>query len=220
MRRGFTLIELLVVISVIGVLISITLPALGSARETSRRTKCLANVRSIGNGFGMYLNDSKGKFPLVRPLHSGGGGGGGRPDPSLLDLLGDYLDAPVPRKDERGFFIVSDPYKCPSDIASADSAQEFEPVWRTDGTSYEYFPGAFMLLAEVLFMRDPALAVTKAYDADRRWPILMDQADWHKLRRSGPPRNAVYYPDYRADWAPELSQNDINRFIADMRRGG
>ncbi|MFN0134388.1 MAG: type II secretion system protein [Phycisphaerales bacterium] len=219
MRRGFTLIELLVVISVIGILISITLPALGSARETSRRVKCLANVRSIGNGFSLYLNDSKGRFPYVRPLH-GGGSGGSRPDPSLLDLLGEYLDAPVPMKGPDNLYVVSDPFKCPSDIASADSAQGFEPVWRTDGTSYEYFAGAFMLLAEVLFMKDPALAVTKAYEADRRWPILFDQADWHKLRKSGPPRNAVFFPDYRADWAPTLTQNDYDRFIADMRRGG
>ncbi len=50
-RRAFTLIELLVVISIIALLIAILLPALGSARESARRTQCLANVRSLGQAY-------------------------------------------------------------------------------------------------------------------------------------------------------------------------
>src|ERR1041385_867124 len=97
-QRGFTLIELLVVISVISLLISITLPALGHARETSRRAKCLANVRSIGMGMQMYMDGAgKGVLPYVNPLHGSSTHGN---DPSLLDLLSEYLNAEVPRKED------------------------------------------------------------------------------------------------------------------------
>jgi prepilin-type N-terminal cleavage/methylation domain-containing protein len=217
--RAFTLIELLVVIAIIAVLISITLPALGSARETARRTKCLANLKSMGLGMQLYLNESNNIFPAVRPLHSGVIGGGN--DPSLLDLLGVYLDAPVPRKanpDDR-FFIVSDPYKCPSDLGEDDPETDYEPVYRSTGTSYEYLPGQFMVFAEILGARRPAFGVSKAYQkVTRRWPVLGDFGQWHDSRATGPKSNAVIYPDFSADWARELTAKELAEFFDDVMK--
>jgi prepilin-type N-terminal cleavage/methylation domain-containing protein len=213
-RRAFTLIELLVVISIIALLISITIPALGSARETSRRTKCLANLRGMGQGLALYMNASKDLFPIVRPIHEPGGN---QNDPSLLDVLADYMDAPLPRREEPGGpYIVSDPFRCPSDIAQDNG----EPLWRTDGFSYEYVPGVFMLGAELLTVRDPQVGVSKAYQNNRKWPILMDHGDWHKLRRTGIQKNAVYWDDYRADWGMEPDEDQLTALMGDIVRFG
>lgn len=232
MRRGaqsraaaFTLIELLVVIAVLSILIGLIFPALGTARESSRRAKCLANLRGIGVGLAVYLNDSKGLLPLVRPLHEPPASSGAEPPPndvSLLDLLADYVDAPTPRKGEDGFYVVSDPYRCPSDLGKDSNAGE--PVWRTDGCSYEYFPGILMLGAYLMGVRDEQFAVTRAYEADRRWSLLQDQGEWHKLRvgdkETLPPKNALVYPDMRADWLKKPSGQEMILFIRDVRQFG
>ena len=58
--KSFTLIELLVVIAIIAILASILMPALSQARERSRLSRCISNLKEIGTALSNYANDYEG----------------------------------------------------------------------------------------------------------------------------------------------------------------
>lgn len=61
-KRAFTLIELLVVIAIISVLAAILFPVFARARENARRTSCLSNMKQLGLGVMMYVQDYDERF--------------------------------------------------------------------------------------------------------------------------------------------------------------
>ena len=69
-HSAFTLIELLVVISIVALLISILLPALGKARQAAWTNKCMSGMKQIGLGFAMYMADNKDYLPPLNQNRS------------------------------------------------------------------------------------------------------------------------------------------------------
>lgn len=61
-RRGFTLIELLVVVAIIGMLASVVLASLTSARAKAKDARRAADLRQIQNALELYATDN-GSYP-------------------------------------------------------------------------------------------------------------------------------------------------------------
>lgn len=72
-ESGFTLIELLVVIAIIGLMSTIAVVALNGARQKSRDTKRVADVRQMLMSLELYNNDNNGYPVEGTPVELGQG---------------------------------------------------------------------------------------------------------------------------------------------------
>lgn len=71
-KKGFTLIELLVVIAIIGLLSTLAVVALGSAREKARDSKRLSDIKQVQTALELYYTD-QGSYPIETNLTLGAG---------------------------------------------------------------------------------------------------------------------------------------------------
>src|SRR5712691_11236074 len=62
-RVAFTLIELLVVIAIIAILAAILFPVFAQARAKARQAACLSNLKQVGSGLAMYVQDYDERLP-------------------------------------------------------------------------------------------------------------------------------------------------------------
>ena len=72
-KRGFTLVELLVAIAVIGILISLLIPAVGKVMESARRAKGANNVKQIVLAYKQYLLDNVNEDRYIAGVKTGNG---------------------------------------------------------------------------------------------------------------------------------------------------
>jgi len=64
-RKGFTLTEVLIVLSILGLLLGITLPAVQAVREASRQVSCRNNLQQLGLSLSNFISTNR-RFPNHR----------------------------------------------------------------------------------------------------------------------------------------------------------
>ncbi len=70
-KKGFTLIELLVVVAIIGLLATLSIVALNTARAKARDAKRVADIKQIQTALELYYNDNSG-YPATGSVTTGG----------------------------------------------------------------------------------------------------------------------------------------------------
>lgn len=73
-KKGFTLIELLVVIAIIGLLSTLAVVALGSARQKARDSKRLSDLKQVQTALELYFTDQNTYPTTTSPIDLGGEG--------------------------------------------------------------------------------------------------------------------------------------------------
>src|SRR6476646_10160402 len=71
-RRGFTLLELVVVIAIVAILAVLAVPIVSNFRQRAQRVQCTVNLKNLGIGANLYLQQNNDIWPQIHPPAPGG----------------------------------------------------------------------------------------------------------------------------------------------------
>lgn len=152
---GFTLIELIACLAVVGVIISLLVPALASSRQSAWSAQCLSQLRQIGVAFELYKTNSREHYPFADDSVNVPDG---RVEP--VRLLSSILGVEPPQTTAPDTTNESPPWRCPADPVIA----------RRYGTSYRY-----ELWTSFLILGRQAVGIVSNNANAGRYPAIMQE---------------------------------------------
>lgn len=221
-RLAFTLVELLAVISIVGLLIAITLPAVQMVREAARKTACGNNVRQLSLGL-MNFESSQGQLPMglrsLEPI--------GRTNSSAHDFYGmswitrilphleqnalwrraksDYELVPVPFGIHLGMQSLLPVVGCPSDPMSG-KVQSTHQGYRVTCTNYLGVNGTNFQKRDGVF----------TYDMPIRFSMISDGLSNTLMIGERPPSKDFWYGWWYATGSGSESTGDVTLGVAEL----
>lgn len=146
MKSRFTLIELLVVITIIAVLASMLLPALGQAKEYGKRTLCASNMRQIYLAAALYDGDNDGVLPTTPYLTSHGNSDSG--DQMSLANYQNWPSRPAPMgPNPTGWYLFQAAGYMKPNLLGCPGMDV--PIWGGSALSYGYRYNNLEIFSEI-----------------------------------------------------------------------
>jgi len=116
-KKGFTLIELLVVVAIIGLLSTLSVVALGSARKKANDSKRLLDIKQVQTALELYYTDNN-EYPTAATAVN----------------LGDATHGCLDSDDFAALGACTDPYM--DNIPKGTSNDEYYEYTSADGSDY------------------------------------------------------------------------------------
>jgi len=120
---AFTLLELLLVISIIAILASMLMPAVGTMTQRADSVTCAANLRAIGMATQLYLQDHSFIYPCIET------------DPTNEPVYPAGVTTQTMVQAFAPYGITAQTMQCPSDVKQGSSSS-----YAQYGTSYDWKP--------------------------------------------------------------------------------